>query len=116
MKNSDSQSRLLALKADFEVFRTHRVGNPPIPGELRQAVLGAIASGIPQGQVCKATLLSANQIKIWKTRSQVSGKSILTKAQPRILDIISSSPVSGRAAAGLRISFEAGRLMLDLSL
>lgn len=115
MKISDSHSRLLALKADFEAFRNQRRGNTTFPVELRQAVLGAIASGIPQCQVSKATSLSSFQIGIWKTKSQVSRKSILVKSQPRILDVISSSTISGSTPSGLRVSFEAGRLTLDLS-
>jgi hypothetical protein len=114
MKVSDSHTQLGALKSDFEAFRAQRIRHKPFPRGLRQAVLAAIASGLPPRLISKATGLSSTQLAIWQKKARPERTSIEVKTQPRILDVV-PSPHPGGLPPGFHMSYEAGRLLLDFT-
>lgn len=105
-------SRLRILESKFSKFRSQFPPNSRIPMELRQEVIETIAAGISPSVVSVALNLSSDQIKAW--RKHLRHQNALAKTRPRVLDVVSAMPTSGMPA-GLRISFEGGRLLLELS-
>ena len=111
MKASESHPCLKALKADFEVFRTQSPAHSRIPDHLRRAALEAIASGLKPSLVASKLKVSSSQLIRWQ--QQIYAKAI-PKDTPRILDVIPLIPVPV-IPTGLRVTYEAGRLLLELS-
>ena len=111
MKASESHSCLKALKADFEVFRAQSRPHSRIPDHLRLAALEAIASGPKPSLVASKLKVSPSHLTRWQ--QQISAQAI-PKDAPRILDVIPLIPVPV-IPTGLRVTYEAGRLLLELS-
>jgi hypothetical protein len=111
MKAFDPHVCLKSLKADFKAFRTQFRPHSRIPDHLRRAVVEAIASGLDSTLVTSSLKVSPAQLILWRQR--ILPQAIVTDAS-RILDVIPVMP--GEAMpTGLRVSYEAGRLLLELS-
>ena len=109
MKISDPQSSLKTLKADFAAFRATCRPHGRIPEHLRQAILSAVDSGIGSALIRTELGVTSGQISVWRRR-----RSPQVTERPRVLDVIPS--LLGTAVpSGLRVSYEAGRLQLELS-
>jgi len=112
MKTSfDRYSCLNSLKADFAKFRTHSRSHARIPDHLRRAVLDGLAAGLDVTLVTTALKLTTAQIALWQRRRKVA---VMAEERPRILNVIPTSAGS-HEPTGLRVSYEAGRLLLELS-
>jgi len=107
-------SRLRILESKFLKFRSQFPPKTRIPFELRQEVLEAISAGVRPSAVALALSLSSDQIKSWRKRMRQQNMSEVPKTSPRVLEVVSSMPPTVMPA-GLRISFEGGRLLLELS-
>lgn len=109
MKISDPQFSLKALRADVAAFRGKCRPRARIPAHIREAILAAVDAGV-KPTVLKTELgVTSGQVAVWRRRrpSQVT-------AAPRVLDVVPS--VLGTAMpSGLRVSYEGGRLLLELS-
>ncbi|MBC7532841.1 MAG: hypothetical protein H7318_14810 [Oligoflexus sp.] len=111
MKASDSQPCLKSLKADFKAFRTQSRPHTRIPDHLRRAALEAIASGLKPSLVASNLKVSPSQLIRWQQRNFPKA---IPKDAPRILDVIPLIP-GPVIPTGLRVTYEAGRLVLELS-
>lgn len=113
MKNSaHSHSSLNSLKKDFAAFRSQHRPHSRIPDHLRRSVLEAISFGLEPSIVTSALRISPAQLTSWRRR--MPPLPATKNDRPRILDVIPSIPCSS-APTGLRVSYEAGRLLLELS-
>lgn len=97
-----------ALRTDFLAFRTKCRPHAKIPEHLREALLKAIASGMAPALLKKEFGVTTGQLSVWRQRRQRPAPD-----SPRVLEVI--QPVLGASPSGLRVSFEAGRLLLELS-
>ena len=102
------------LTADFSVFRAHRRPYARVPQRLRQSVLAAIASGLSAATIAGSLGLSASQIASWRRRTSKELDVIAPIERPRILTVTPDEGKSG-LPTGLRVSYESGRLLLELS-
>ncbi len=112
MKNATSlNSALNSLKKDFVAFRSQHRAHSRIPDHLRQSVIEAISCGLEPSIVTSALRISSAQLTSWRRRMlPPAAKSDCS----RILEVIPSI-LSTSAPTGLRVSYEAGRLLLELS-
>ena len=116
MKRSfDRDSRLTFLMKQFAKFRGRHHPRARIPAHLRRGVLAAIDSGVLLPVLMKTLRLNEPQIAAWRGRSNPKLATMPTPPQPRILDVVGSSPPVGAMPSGLRVSYEAGRLLLEVS-
>ena len=99
---------LQALRTNFVAFRTQCRPHARIPEHLREAILNAIASGMPPALLKKEFGVTTGQLSVWRQRRQRPASE-----SPRVLEVV--QPVLGAHPTGLRVSFEAGRLLLELS-
>lgn len=111
MKASESHLLLKSLKADFKAFRSQSRPHTRIPEHLRFAALDAIAFGVKPSLVASTLKVSPSQLIRWQQRSFPQA---IAKAAPRILDVIPLIP-GPVIPTGLRVTYEAGRLLLELS-
>lgn len=114
MKASFDSQSLKALKADFAAFRSRNRRHARIPEHLRRAVLSAIASGLDRSLLKSSFGVSEAQVAIWSRRISSQKAVAVAEGRPRVLDVIPPIPETG-APTGLRVSYEAGRLLLELS-
>jgi hypothetical protein len=110
-----TRSLLKSLGADFAAFRARSRPHARIPKGLRQAVLTALDAGIEPTVVTKVLGLSSSQIKVWRRGSQPSNVESNTGGQLRVLNVIPETAGTG-ISPGLRVSYENGRLLLEISL
>ena len=113
MKASDPSPSLKKLRSEFAAFRARCRPHARIPDHLRQAVILAIDAGIETALIAKALGLSGGQVATWR-RGMVSTGVAVTDDLPRILSVAPPSPAAGMPP-GLRVSYEAGRLLLEIS-
>ena len=111
MKTSEFHSCLKSLKADFKAFRTQSRPHTRIPDHLRRAVIEAIVSGVEPSLITKNLNVNPSQLVRWRQRIQPQA---IVKDTPRILDVISLVP-GAAIPAGLRVTYESGRLLLEIS-
>lgn len=112
MKTSFNQdSCLKSLTADFAAFRSQCRPNQRFPKHLRNAVLEAIDSGLKTSAVSKALGVTSTQLKQWRLHSPTK---VVARDQPRILNVTAPS-ASPAIPNSLRVSYEAGRLLLEFS-
>lgn len=111
MKTSESHPLLKALIADFKTFRSHSRPHTRIPEHLRSASLQAVASGIKPSLVASSLKISPSQLIRWRQRPSSQA---IAETAPRILDVIPLIP-DPVIPTGLRVTYEAGRLVLELS-
>ena len=111
MKASESDPRLKSLISAFAAFRAQSRPHTRIPEQLRNGTLELIASGLRPSLVARALKVSPSQLMGWRQRVASPG---LTKTEPRILEVIpmAAAPVHPN---GLRVTYEAGRLLLELT-
>lgn len=107
-KSLKPQPSLKALRADFSAFRSKCRPHARIPEHLRQALLDAIDSGLQPAPLKAEFGVTMSQVSVWRRRSRRAAPD-----DPRVLEVV--PPVLGSPPTGLRVSFEAGRLLLELS-
>jgi transposase-like protein len=116
MKNpTNHEPALLALKNAFAEFRVKSVPRAKIPEELRQSVVAAIDSGVSTHRITKTLRVSNSQLKSWKKIPSANQGSMGKATQVRILDVIPSPPAH-LSSNNLRVTYEAGRLVLEFSI
>jgi len=104
-------SRLRHLELKFTKFRSGGRSRRRIPDDLRREVLAAVKSGVSRARVAATLRLSYDQIRDWQRGQQQQPKPAVQRA--RILDVFATPALPG-LPAGLRISYEGGRLLLEL--
>ena len=112
----DHSSPLGSLKAAFASFRSQSSPRARIPAHLRRAVLDVIETGIRPSHVAKPLGLTSTQIGLWRRGPRLAQEKVspAALAPPRVLDVIATSP-GAALPSGLRVSYEAGRLLLEIS-
>ena len=107
-KSLKRQPSLKALRTNFSAFRAKCRPHARIPEHLRQAILDAIESGVEPALLKTEFGVTSGQVGAWRLRKRRPAPD-----SPRVLEVI--QPVLGAPPTGLRVSFEAGRLLLELS-
>ena len=108
---SDHHSSLQqSLKNEFAQFRAKSRPGARIPDHLRQAVLQALSSGLKRSTVRGTVGVTYSQLDSWQQCAMPEKVGV----KPRILNVIPSVSMPD-SPSGLRVSFEAGRLLLELS-
>jgi len=107
-KSLKRQPSLKALRANFSAFRAKCRPHARVPEHLRQAILDAIESGVEPALVKAEFGVTSGQVEIWRRSARRPAQD-----SPRVLEVI--EPVLGASPTGLRVSFESGRLLLELS-
>ncbi|MBC7531024.1 MAG: hypothetical protein H7318_05550 [Oligoflexus sp.] len=110
-ESSDPHSFLKSLKADFSAFRAKNRPHARYPDELRSAAIDAIAAGIKPSLIASAIKVSPTLLQRWQRRAQLPASIVEC---PRILNVLPSNP-SSSVPTGLRVSYESGRLLLEIS-
>lgn len=105
---------LIAVKAMLEEFRQTSAPRARVPPEIRAAVLDLIDCGTPVSRVCKATGLAHAQFQMWRKSSDRRQPTMI--AASRVLTVVPSVTAEADLPRGLRISYEGGRLVVELSL
>ena len=112
--SSETKSDLQqSLQAEFDTFRAQSLPRARIPEHLRQSIFSAISAGLKPSLVRRISGVGHSQLVSW----QRCAKSKLTPVpvtKPRILNVI-SEVASQQMPSGLRVTYEAGRLQLELS-
>ena len=107
-------SPVLARLTEFR--RTHRPG-APIPDRLRQLVLDAAADGISLSAISRHLRVSGEQIRMWRSGRDGRTRAVVPTSSPRVLEVLPMPPADQRPMpTGLRVTYESGRLTLELSL
>jgi hypothetical protein len=104
-------SCLKSLAAEFAAFRSQCRPNQKFPKHLRNAVLEAIDSGLKASAVSKVLGVTSTQLKRWRLHS---GAKVVRRDPPRVLNVTAPS-ASPTIPNSLRVSYEAGRLLLEFS-
>jgi hypothetical protein len=103
------------LSSELDSFRSSNQFSARIPQSLRESILRAIDEGIGAKDVRKFLKIGDAQIKAWR-RGKLHGDKLTVKtAEPRILNVIPTPPSLG-SPSNLRVSYENGRLLLEISL
>lgn len=110
----DAEFCLKKLADQFTNFR-QQSPRTKIPKHLRRAVLDALDSGIELSLVVKALGLTGLQVARWRRQLTSKSKIIPSNENPRVLEVVPSQPATSATAAGLRVSYEVGRLVLEFS-
>lgn len=105
---------LIAVKAMLEEFRQTSAPRARVPPEIRAAVLELIDRGTPVSKVCKATGLAHGQFQMWRKSAGLQKPTIITAS--RVLTVEPSHTAEADLPKGLRVSYEGGRLVVELSL
>ena len=103
---------LKLLKKKFNDFRSTSRSQARIPDHLRKEVLEAAAAGVTPTQINAVVGVTRTQLSRWQRVA------LPAKQSPRVLRVVKEpSPEALEKAllSGLRISFEAGRLLLEWS-
>lgn len=107
-KSPARQTSLKTLRANFSAFRAKCRPHAKIPEHLRRAILNAIESGVEPAFVRAEFGVTSGQINAWRRSARQP-----TQESLRVLEVV--EPVVATSPTGLRVSFEAGRLLLELS-
>lgn len=103
------------LSSELDSFRSSSQFSARIPHSLRESILKAIDDGIEPKDVRKFLKIGDAQIKAWR-RGRLDGAKLAVKTtEPRVLNVIPTPPSSG-SSPNLRVSYENGRLLLEISL
>jgi len=103
------------LSSELDSFRSSNQFSARIPQSLRESILRAIDDGIGAKEVRKFLKIGDAQIKAWR-RVKLHGDKLTVKtAEPRVLNVI-PTPSSLGSSPNLRVSYENGRLLLEISL
>ena len=115
MKTADDHHACLRnLRREFATFRRRYPPHTRVPGQLRRAVLEAVRSGIDPALLKGELGVTGAQVAKWRQCPSPT-QEIAFGAGPRVLEVVPSGTGAVRAN-GLRVSYEAGRLLLELSL
>jgi hypothetical protein len=116
MKDQKATCSILKdLSSELDSFRSSNRFSARIPQPLREAILSAIDNGIEPKDVRKILKVGDAQINAWR-RGRVDGDKLAIKTtEPRVLNVIPTPPSSG-SSPNLRVSYENGRLLLEISL
>ena len=109
---TNSDSRLRTLKSDFAAFRRRTRPRGRIPEQLRRGVLAAVAAGVEPAVITAELGVSGPQVATWRQR--LAPLVVASCNVPRVLEVIPGVSKAGEPS-GLRVSYEAGRLLLELS-
>ena len=116
MKDPTRNPALLnSLGAELDAFRAANSSHARIPEALREAVLSAIDQGVNSRDIRNVLKIANSQITAWR-RARLNGDALSKKEiQPRVLNVIPTPPSMG-ALPNIRVSYENGRLLLEISL
>jgi len=103
------------LSSELDSFRSSSQFSARIPHPLRESILKAIDDGIEPKDVRKFLKIGDAQIRAWRRGKLHGDKLAVKKAEPRVLNVI-PTPLSSGSAPNLRVSYENGRLLLEISL
>jgi hypothetical protein len=110
-----TQALLNSLGTELDAFRAGNSSHARIPEALREAVLSAIDQGVNSSDVRKVLKIANSQIQAWR-RARLHGDRLAVKtAEPRVLNVIPTPPSTG-TSPNIRVSYENGRLLLEISL
>lgn len=104
------QVLLADLHGKFKTFRSTHKSRTKIPISLRQEVLLALESGISMGEITRVLTISSSQIEAWRENARKFKSPTPQSQDPRILNVTQETPPSG-----LRVSYEAGKWLLEIS-
>jgi len=107
----DPQFSLKSLESDFTSFRARSQANARYPEHLRNAAVEAIASGVKPSIIARALKISPTLLRQWQQRTL---NKIPAESCPRILNVVPKS-IGDSVPSGIRVSYEAGRLLLEIS-
>jgi hypothetical protein len=111
-RDSQLDPRLAPILARLVEFRKSRAsGGAHIPVLLRKLVLNAAASGVSLSAISRHLGISNSQMEKWRRENGAAAS-----LSPRILEVIGSQAEHAPAPAGLRVTYESGRLVLELFL
>ena len=108
-------SLLQSLIVEIDLFRSSSQFLARIPHPLRESILRAIDDGIEPKDVRKFLKIGEAQIKAWRRGRLHGDKMVVKTAEPRVLNVIPTPPSLG-SSPNLRVSYENGRLLLEISL
>jgi len=108
-------SVLQSLIGELDSFRSSNQFSARIPQPLRESILRAIDEGIGAKDVRKFLKIGDAQIKAWRRGRPHGDKLAVKAAEPRVLNVIPTPPSLG-SSPNLRVSYENGRLLLEISL
>ena len=103
------------LSSELDLFRSSNQVSARIPLSLRESILKAMDDGVRTKDVRKFLKVGDAQIKAWKKNRLNDDKLAIKTAEPRVLNVIPTPPSSG-SSPNLRVSYENGRLLLEISL
>lgn len=102
------QSKVRRLSEDFEAFRAKARPGAKIPEELRREVIKAIDAGAEPTALRSVLGVTNSQVASWRRGSRVRADNV-----SRVLEVVPSA--ASMMAPGIRVSYEHGRLSLEVS-
>lgn len=112
MKPLSPSCSLDILRKKFTDFRSTNRPQARIPDHLRREVLEAAAAGITPTRINAAVGVTRTQLSRWQQDAMPAKQSARVL---RVVKEVSPEVPVKELPQGLRISFEAGRLLLELS-
>jgi len=113
MKQNIAQD-LLAVKTLVDELRQTSAPRARFPIEIRAAILELIDRGTLVSKVCKATGLARGQFQMWRKSAGRQLPTMVTAS--RVLTVEPSHTAEVALPRGVRVSYESGRLVVELSL
>ena len=112
--STETQSGLQqSVKSAFDAFRAQSRPGARIPEHLRQLIFSALDAGLKPSLVRQTSGVSRGQLVRWQ-RCAKSNLSPVADTTPRVLNVIHEVAIPPMPS-GLRVTYEAGRLHLELS-
>jgi len=108
---------LQSLQAEFKAFRIQNRVRTKVPVHLRREVLKALDSGFSSSQLRTALGVTKAQLLDWqgKKRTPTRKEGSRLASPPRVLEVVPSVAEAKEPPNGLRVSYESGRLVVELS-
>ena len=102
-----------SLESEFKSFRTENRPGARIPEHLRQLIFSALAAGLQPSLVRRICGVGHGQLVSWQ-RCAKSKLTPMAATRPRVLNVIPEA-APPRLPSGLRVTYESGRLQLEVS-
>ena len=103
-------ARLQGLQVKFKNFRRENGLNCKVPTDLREEVFRCLEDGVRVCDLIKTLGISSSSISSWRQHRNMDSTMVRPAPQVRVLDV---TPINH--PSGLKVSYEAGRWMLEIS-